>query len=82
MEKALSANNVESYLEFAHALKGSAGSIGALQIHNLCRSALESNTKESTYLEILQKTHQAFRETEKLLLEYVPVKIAQITNRK
>jgi HPt (histidine-containing phosphotransfer) domain-containing protein len=77
MEKALSENNVESYLEFAHALKGSAGSIGALQIHNLCRSVLESKTRESNYLEVLQKTHQAFRKTEKLLLEYIPVEVAE-----
>lgn len=77
MENALSVNNYESYLECAHALKGSAGSIGALQIHNLCKEALEHKTNESRYLVILQKIFRAFSKTEKWLLEYAPEKTTQ-----
>ena len=80
MEKALSANDAESFLEFAHALKGSAGSIGAQQLHNLCRSVLEGKSNESDHLDVLQKAHQTFSKTEKMLLEHIPVKVAKNNN--
>jgi two-component system sensor histidine kinase RpfC len=71
MEKALSENNIESYLEHAHALKGSAGSIGALEIYNLCREALANETTRPRYLSILQRIIKAFNKTEELLLDYI-----------
>lgn len=71
MEKALSDKNFESYLELAHALKGSSGSIGAIEIHNLCRQALSNEKNEHQYLPILKKLFSAFGKTEELLLDYV-----------
>ena len=71
MEKALSENNFESYLEYAHALKGSAGSIGALEIYNLCREALANETTGPNYLPILQRIFKIFNKTEELLLNYL-----------
>jgi len=74
MERALSENNYDEYLEYAHALKGSAGSIGALHIHNLCREALAHETGESSYLAILQKIYRAFEKTEEYFLNYLSKK--------
>jgi len=77
MEKALSENNLESYLEYAHALKGSAGSIGALEIHNLCREVLAKETTGPHYLSILQRIFKIFNKTEELLLNYLSEDVTQ-----
>ncbi|MCG6898755.1 MAG: response regulator [Gammaproteobacteria bacterium] len=74
MEKSLSENNFQSFLEHAHALKGSAGSIGALKIQNLCKIALDHKTNEHSYLEILQKIYRDFRRTEESLLVHIQEK--------
>jgi two-component system sensor histidine kinase RpfC len=78
MEKSLSEKDFKRYLENAHALKGSAGSIGAVKIHNLCKKALAHETSESEYLEILKQSVRAFRKTEVQLLDYTSEHFPQI----
>jgi two-component system sensor histidine kinase RpfC len=77
MEKSLAEKNIENYLECAHALKGSAGSIGALKIHDLCREALALETSESRYPNLLQKIYQASSKTEESLLEHFPESVTK-----
>ena len=71
MEKALSCNNHESFLEYAHALKGSAGSIGAQKIHDYCKTLLLPKTRSSDYIPILKKITSTFADTRFKLDSYI-----------
>jgi two-component system sensor histidine kinase RpfC len=74
MEKSLAEKNFENYLECAHALKGSSGSIGAFKIHGLCREILAHESSESCYLDLLRKMYKTYGKTENLLREYLSEK--------
>ena len=78
MEKALSHNNHEAFLEYAHALKGSAGSIGAQKVHDYCKTLLLPETDSSSYIPILQKLVLTFDDTKSSLEDYTSKKV---TNR-
>ena len=71
MEKALSCNNHESVLEYAHALKGSAGSIGAQKIHDYCKTLLLPKTRSSDYIPILKNIISTFADTRFKLDSYI-----------
>ena len=74
MEKALSCNNHESFLEYAHALKGSAGSIGAQKIHDYCKTLLLPKTRSSDYIPILKNIISTFADTRFKLDSYITCK--------
>jgi two-component system sensor histidine kinase RpfC len=71
MEKALSRNNHELFLEYAHALKGSAGSIGAQKVHDYCKTLLLPETSSSDYIPTLQKLMSAFECTKNALDNHI-----------
>jgi len=71
MEKALSDKEYESFREWAHALKGSAGSIGAQRIHDLCKNILKKGTQESDYVSALKNTFNTFHETKRELYKLI-----------
>ncbi len=71
MEKSLAEKNFENYLECAHALKGSSGSIGALKVHELCREVLTHESSESYYLNSLKEMYKTYDKTEDSLREYL-----------
>jgi two-component system sensor histidine kinase RpfC len=71
MEIALSSNNHKLFLEYTHALKGSAGSIGAQRIHDYCRILLLPETDSSVYIFTLQKLVLAFEDTRNKLDNYI-----------
>ena len=77
MEKSLVAKDFENYLECAHALKGSAGSIGASRIHDLCREALAIKASGPRYLSLLKEIYQTYEKTETLLRKYFPDSITE-----
>ena len=67
MEKALSAHKYKQYLEYAHALKGSSGSIGAYKLHELCKIVLSEETPTSKYISYLRDLNTTFEESMKML---------------
>ena len=67
MEKALSAHKYEQYLEYAHALKGSSGSIGAYRLHEICKIVLLEETPISKYTSYLKDLNKTFEESMKIL---------------
>jgi HPt (histidine-containing phosphotransfer) domain-containing protein len=71
MEIALSSNNQRLFLEYAHAIKGSAGSIGAQRIHDYCKILLLPETDSSIYISTLQKLVPALEDTKKKLDNYI-----------
>ena len=71
MEIALSSNNYRLFLEYAHAIKGSAGSIGAQRIHDYCKILLLPETDSSIYISTLQKLVPALEDAKKKLDNYL-----------
>jgi two-component system sensor histidine kinase RpfC len=75
MEQSLSCNNYKEFLGFAHALKGSAGSVGAQKIHNYCKTLLLPETDSSSYISILQRLISTFEDTKSSLENYTSSKL-------
>ena len=67
MEKALSAHKYEEYLEYAHALKGSSGSMGAYKLHEICKVVLLKDTPASNYTSYLRELNITFKESMNIL---------------
>ena len=71
MQSSLSANNYEAYLEHAHALKGSSGSIGAIGLYNICKNINDSCTATSDSIKNLKEVYRIYTETKNQLMEYI-----------
>ena len=71
MESAIAKKNFTLYLEHIHALKGSAGSIGANKLFELCQSTLLQPPKDICYISNLRKTNQLFQATNNELSRYL-----------
>ncbi|RLA02712.1 MAG: hypothetical protein DRQ45_04300, partial [Gammaproteobacteria bacterium] len=71
MESAIAKNNFTLYLEHVHALKGSAGSIGANKLFELCQSTLLQPPKDICYISNLRKSNQLFQATNNELNGYL-----------
>jgi len=71
MESAIAKNNFTLYLEHVHALKGSAGSIGANKLFELCQSTLLQPPKDICYISNLRKSNQLFQATNNELNRYL-----------
>lgn len=73
MEPAIANKNFTLYLEHIHALKGSAGSIGANKLFELCQSTLLQPPGDINYISNLRKTHQIFKITNNELDRYLSI---------
>lgn len=74
MRSSLAANNYEAYLEHAHALKGSSGSVGATGLYNISKKINDSCTATSdniNNLNNLKEAYSIYRETMSQLMEYI-----------
>ena len=63
METSLAANKTGRYLEHIHALKGSAGSLGAEKLFELCRTTLVAERNTINYIDNLKKIVTLFSDT-------------------
>lgn len=68
MEDAIAKRDYKKYNDFAHALKGSSGSIGADALHILCSEKLRSEQPDSAYILSIKSVITTFAKT-KILLE-------------
>jgi two-component system sensor histidine kinase RpfC len=73
MQSSLSANDHEAYIEYAHALKGSSGSIGAIGLYNISKKINDSSTARSDNIKDLKEAYCIFTETKDQLMEYIRV---------
>lgn len=71
MQSSLAENNYQAYLEYAHALKGSSGSIGATGLYDICKRINDSYSASANNIGNLQEAYVVYRETMTQLLEYV-----------
>ncbi|MGD8630293.1 MAG: Hpt domain-containing protein, partial [Gammaproteobacteria bacterium] len=70
MESAVARKDYESYLESIHALKGSAGSIGAQKLFSFSRQTLLQETSMRNFIDNLKMVKILFQQTEDALSRY------------
>ena len=68
METAIANKNFTLYLEHVHALKGSAGSVGAKRLFEQCKSTLLQAPDDSGYISNLMETNQLLQTTKNELI--------------
>ena len=71
METSLAENKTGRYLEHIHALKGSAGSLGAEKLFELCRTTLLAERNAINYIDNLKKIVSLFSDTCDQLSNYL-----------
>ncbi|MEZ5541695.1 MAG: ATP-binding protein [Pseudomonadota bacterium] len=72
MEQAIASKDYARFNEHAHALKGSSGSIGAIQMYNLCSETKLKKYNATTYISLLKEIKLVFESTTEALLEAIP----------
>ena len=82
LEKALKNRNQDQFHDLAHALKGSAGSVGASQLHHYAAAAckLVSLRESSTAEKIVTDLHSLFQDARIALLDYLNERRRQSSN--
>lgn len=73
MESAIASRNFTVYLEHMHALKGSAGSVGAMKLFEQCRFTLQQPNSDINYIQNLRKTSQLFDVTKNELDSFLSI---------
>jgi two-component system sensor histidine kinase RpfC len=73
MESALTKNNYDSFLEHIHAIKGSAGSIGAAQLHDYCKRTLTETRDSVDLITNLKEIKILFNKIEDELNKYLSI---------
>jgi two-component system sensor histidine kinase RpfC len=71
MEQNIAEKQYDEYRENVHALKGSSGSIGAIQLHSCCKDEHKSYKSDSDYIDSLRKISALFAETKLALIDYL-----------
>lgn len=71
MESAIANKNLTLYLEHVHALKGSAGSVGAAMLFEQCKSTLIQAPNERNCISNLKETSQLLQTTKDELFKYL-----------
>lgn len=71
MEQNISEKQYDEYRESVHALKGSAGSIGAMRLHYCCKENNKSYKSDSDYIASLRKLSAIYAETKTALMNHL-----------
>jgi len=71
MEQSITNNNINAFLEHAHALKGSAGSIGAQHLHDICQEILSDERNSPSFIRYLQNLNTTYKETKSELFTHI-----------
>jgi two-component system sensor histidine kinase RpfC len=79
MERSIANKDYNKFLELAHALKGSSGSIGAVRLHDVCNLENQSLQAESDFIQIYKKIITIFNST-KLSFERINKDISTSDN--
>jgi two-component system sensor histidine kinase RpfC len=82
LEQTTSRKQYDSFREQMHALKGSAGSIGAMRLYYYCKDNQDAYGNESEYIKMLQFVSTTFLETKPLLFDYLSNTIRKETKNK
>ncbi len=71
MERSITSSDIENFKEFAHALKGSSGSVGASLLHKKCKNLHNLGSDITCYIHALRAINSCFKETKKEMLRYL-----------
>jgi len=80
MESSLASKDFDSYLEHAHALKGSSGSVGAAGLFEVCKKINDSPTDTSNNIDNLKEAYRIYGATKTELNQYIEGKTSQTDN--
>lgn len=80
MEAALSGRDYKAYSELLHALKGSAGSVGAEQLYKECKKSLGDDADPALFIKQLKQLNKLHKETLADLQSYIESTIAANTD--
>ena len=78
MESAVAAKDYETYLENIHAMKGSAGSMGAQKLFVHCKQTLLQEPRTQNLIENLKIVNSLLKQTEEALSEYTESDIPSV----
>ena len=71
MEIEISNKNTEEFRNHVHALKGSSGSIGADQLHGICKEIMLDDAIEPDCISHLKRLTTSFHDTKLELQKYI-----------
>jgi two-component system sensor histidine kinase RpfC len=74
MEHAIATKDHKKYFDHVHALKGSSGSIGAIELHILCCNIMTDKTNTTSYISDLKEINACFSGTKDCLMDYLDSK--------
>jgi two-component system sensor histidine kinase RpfC len=80
MESSLASSDFDSYLENAHALKGSSGSVGAVGLFDVCKKINDSPTDTANNIFNLKEAYRVYDATKAELNHYIKGKDSQRDN--
>ena len=82
MESAVAAKDYETYLENIHALKGSAGSMGAKKLFVRCKQTLLQDSNTHNFIEDLRRVNLLLKQTEDALSAYTQTDIPSLASER
>jgi len=82
LESAIATKDHPAYLESIHALKGSAGSIGAQKLFIFCKQTLLSDTSTQNFIQNLIDVSLLYKQTNDALSKYIEDNLNALTAEK
>jgi len=71
MEHSIASHDLENFKEYAHALKGSSGSVGASCLHKECKNLHNLGKDITGYVQAIKSISNSYTATKDALLEYL-----------
>jgi len=71
MERSIASRDLQKFMEYAHAIKGSSGSVGASQLHKACKNLHHLETDITSYTRAIKSISNCYTRTRKEMLSYL-----------
>jgi len=71
MERSIALRDLDSFKEYAHAIKGSSGSIGASFLHKECKNIQNLGMDITSYTQAIKSISNCYRRTKEDMLKYL-----------
>ncbi|MGD8874452.1 MAG: response regulator, partial [Gammaproteobacteria bacterium] len=71
MERSIALRELDSFKEYAHAIKGSSGSVGASLLHKKCKNLHRLEKDITSYTQAIKSISDCYKTTKKEMLKYL-----------
>jgi two-component system sensor histidine kinase RpfC len=71
MERSIISHDFDNFKEYAHALKGSSGSVGASRLHQTCKNLHNLGQDTIEYISAIKSVNRCYKNTKKEMLKYL-----------